>query len=103
MTTHRKPESAKKPMSFRESEAFFFFIEREGNEQYAADEKAQTRDLHGRKHAVHGFEHDLHRAENDGTEDDIDIAGAGTVHSDSPFIIQTKAVYAIFCPKARDA
>ena len=75
----------------------------EGNEQHAADEKAQTRDLHGRKHAVHGFEHDLHRAENDGTEDDIDIAGAGTVHSDSPFIIQTKAVYAIFCPKARDA
>ena len=52
---------------------------------------------------VHGFEHDLHCAENDGTEDDIDIAGAGTVHSDSPFIIQTKAVYAIFCPKARDA
>ena len=31
MTPHRKPESAKKPMSFRESEAFFFFIEREAN------------------------------------------------------------------------
>ena len=75
----------------------------EGNEQYAADEKAQAGDLHGREHAVYGFEHDLHRAEDHGTENDIDIAGAGTVHSDSPFIIQTKAVYAIFCPKARDA
>ena len=74
-----------------------------GNEQETADEKAQAGDLHGREDAVNGFEHDLHRAENDGTEDDIDIAGAGTVHSDSPFIIQTKAVYAIFCPKARDA
>lgn len=46
----------------------------ERDEQNAADEKAQTCDLHGRKHAAHGFEHDLHRAENDGTEDDIDIA-----------------------------
>ena len=73
----------------------------ERNEQQAADEKAQAGDLHGREHAVHGFEHDLHRAEDRGTENDIDIAGAGTGHSDSPFIIQTKAVYAIFHAKAR--
>lgn len=92
-------------MSFRESEAFFLLHRARGerDEQNAADEKAQTRDLHGRKHAMHRFEHDLHRAEDHGAEDDKNIAGTGTVHNDSPFIIQTKAVYAIFCPKARDA
>ena len=31
MTTHKKPESAKKPISLRVSEAFFFFIERTAN------------------------------------------------------------------------
>ena len=51
-----------------------------GNEQETADEKAQAGDLHGREDAVNGFEHDLHRAENDGAEDDIEIAGIGTLH-----------------------
>ena len=73
----------------------------EGNEQYAADEKAQAGDLHGGKHAMHRFEHNLHCAEDHGAEDDKNIAGTGTVHNDSPFIHQTKAVYAIFRTKAR--
>ena len=51
-----------------------------GNEQETADEKAQAGDLHGREDTVHGFEHDLHRAEDDGAEDDIQIAGIGTLH-----------------------
>ena len=73
----------------------------EGNEQYATDEKAQAGDLHGRKHAMHRFEHNLHCAEDHGAEDDKNIAGTGTVHNDSPFIHQTKAVYALFRTKAR--
>ena len=50
---------------------------------------------------MHRFEHNLHRAEDHGAEDDKNIAGTGTVHNDSPFIHQTKAVYAIFRTKAR--
>ena len=51
-----------------------------GNEQETADKKAQAGDLHGREDAVNGFEHDLHRAEDDGAEDNLEIAGIGALH-----------------------
>ena len=36
--------------------------------------------LHGREDTVNGFEHDLHRAENDGAENDVQIAEIGALH-----------------------
>ena len=52
----------------------------EGQQKERADEHALDRDLHGREDAVNGFEHDLHRAENDGAENDVQIAGIGALH-----------------------
>ena len=88
LVEHHRERHAQKARERKEADVgageggalFLHRAQGKGNEQETADEKAQAGDLHGREDAVNGFEHDLHRAEDDGAEDDVQIAGIGALH-----------------------